>query len=351
MSLKLICLAVLVLFTGCAAIGPPTVARDRFDYVNAISDSWKRQMLLNLAKFRYMDAPVFLDVTSVINQYSVEGQINLGATWFNPGRDTNQTVGGTGKYSDRPTITYSPLTGVRFTRSLMTPIPVVAILAMLQAGYPVDFIFRICVQTINGVENRFGGQMIQQTADPEFYQLLRTLKEIQDSGRFGIRMKKLKDGKEDVMMILRSKDTQNGLGEQFLVRQILGLDAEAQEFSVVYGSLAKNNREIAILTRSMLQIMVELASYIEVPPDDIAQGRVYGAKSTAPPDFPDLIRIQCDPELPVDVHVAVRYRGRWFWIDDRDVASKRMFSFIMLLFSLTETGERGGGPIVTVPTN
>ena len=57
------------LVAGCTAgIGPQTVARDRFDYVSAISDSWKRQTLLNLVKTRYLDAPVFMDVASVINQ-------------------------------------------------------------------------------------------------------------------------------------------------------------------------------------------------------------------------------------------------------------------------------------------
>jgi hypothetical protein len=38
--------------SGCASIGPGTVARDRFDYVTAISDSWKSQMLFNLVKLR-----------------------------------------------------------------------------------------------------------------------------------------------------------------------------------------------------------------------------------------------------------------------------------------------------------
>jgi len=41
----------------------------------------------------------------------------------------------------------------------------------------------------------------------------------------------------------------------------------------------------------------------------------------------------------------------WFWIDDRDLNSKRMFAFVMLLFSLTETGGDQRAPIVTVPTN
>jgi hypothetical protein len=64
---------------GCASVGPGTVARDRFDYIKAISDSWKSQMLLNLVKLRYGDAPVFLDVVSVINQYGIEGSLGFSA--------------------------------------------------------------------------------------------------------------------------------------------------------------------------------------------------------------------------------------------------------------------------------
>ena len=47
---------VLVLLAGCSGFGPLTVSRDRFDYTEAISDSWKRQMLFNLVKIRYGDA-------------------------------------------------------------------------------------------------------------------------------------------------------------------------------------------------------------------------------------------------------------------------------------------------------
>lgn len=37
-------------------------------------------MLLNMVKVQYGDAPVFLDVASVINQYSVEQEFGLGAS-------------------------------------------------------------------------------------------------------------------------------------------------------------------------------------------------------------------------------------------------------------------------------
>ena len=67
-------LLILAGLNGCASIGPGTMARDRFDYTTAISDSWKAQMLLNVVKLRYADAPVFLDVASVISQYGFREQ-------------------------------------------------------------------------------------------------------------------------------------------------------------------------------------------------------------------------------------------------------------------------------------
>jgi hypothetical protein len=102
---------VLMTLTGCAGIGPSTVSRDRFDYTEAISDSWKHQMLLNMVKMRYGDAPVFIDVSSVISQYQIAGQINLGATINNHPWSSTQNLGAFGQYVDRPTITYTPIIG------------------------------------------------------------------------------------------------------------------------------------------------------------------------------------------------------------------------------------------------
>ena len=94
------------LFAGCASVGPPTLPRDRFDYVEAISSSWKRQMLQNLVKIRYTDAPVFLDVTSVINSYAMESNLSAGGQLAQPGRGDMFATIGAGAYGDKPTITY-----------------------------------------------------------------------------------------------------------------------------------------------------------------------------------------------------------------------------------------------------
>jgi hypothetical protein len=56
-----------------------------------------------------------------------------------------------------------------------------------------------------------------------------------------------------------------------------------------------------------------------------------GTTAVIAASHPDLGRAQ-------RLRVAVPYRGYWFWIDDRDMASKRMFTFLMFIFTLVETG-------------
>jgi hypothetical protein len=136
------------------------------------------------------------------------------------------------------------------------------------------------------------------------------------------------------------------------VRDILGLDRKADEFSVVYGSVATNDREIALLTRSMLEILIDLASYIEVPAQNAAERRTFPTPApeilNGAPVAP-LIRILSSAQPPADAFAAVPYRNEWYWIDDKDLASKRLFSFIMFLFTLTETEGKQGAPVITIP--
>jgi hypothetical protein len=349
-------LLVLLLATSCASIGPGTVARDRFDYVTAISDSWKSQMLFNLVKLRYGDAPVFLDVASVINQYLVEGSVGYSGSWAqNPQLPWPYTALynwlGTGRYAERPTITYSPISGEKFARSLMTPIPPAAILNFLQGGYPVDLVLRLAVHTINGIHSRYGGSARMREADPEFYPLVEKLRQIQLSGDVGMRVQKTGD-RAATLIVFSKKPSPAVQADIVEVRKLLGLDPQAEEFSVVYGSVAANDKEIAMLTRSVIEILTDLSSYIDVPAANVEQKRTY--QSPAPEvvngvPVPPLIRILSSSQRPDDAFVAVPYGQEWYWIDNKDFPSKRLFSFILFLFALTDTGDKQGAPIITIP--
>jgi hypothetical protein len=342
--------------SGCASIGPGTVVRDRFDYISAISESWKSQMLLNLVKLRYGDAPVFLDVSSVINQYGIEGSLGFSGSWTQNAQlpwpyGALYNLLGSGRYAERPTITYSPLTGEKFARSLMTPIPAAAILNFLQGGYPVDLVLRLTVHSINGVRTRYGGGARMRDADPEFHTLVERLRTIQQSGDLGLRVRKT--GEQTSTLVVFSKKPNPEIeAARAEVRDLLGLDPQAEEFSVVYGSGATNNREIALLTRSMLEILIDLSSYIEVPDLRAAERRTFptpAAEIVNGAPVAPLITIRSSQQNPDDAFAAVPYKKEWYWIDDKDLASKRMFSFIMFMFTLTETEGKQGAPLITVP--
>jgi hypothetical protein len=340
--------------TGCMKIGPGTVDRDRFAYTDAISESWKRQMLLNLVKMRYADAPVFLDVASVINQYALEAELSGNMGWDQFLDTDSQLVGGRGRYSDRPTITYQPLSGEKFTRSLMTPIPPSSVLSLVQAGWRADAVSWICIQAINNIYNRSGAAMNAQPADPDFYEFVTLFRKIQESRAVGMRIQKTTDMKQSSVLFFRKKDiSPETVAQTRRLRELLDLDPDAQEFKIVYGSVPQNNQEIAILTRSMLQIMVEIASYIEVPAAHVAEERTIPTitgELEATSDVIPSTRIQSALEKPADAFVAVQYRGYWFWINDRDFVSKRLFSFLMFLFTLAETGAPTQAPTLTIPT-
>ena len=348
----------ITVLTGCASMGPGTIGRDRIDYDQAITRSWQHQLLLNLVKLRYGDTPFFLDVASITNSYGLETQVNLGASWWSQvigaGASNAQSVSGASRYTDKPTITYSPLLGQRFTRSLMTPIPPGVVVSLIQSGWAADSVLKMMVSSINGVYNRYGAGARARGADPDFYRLSAALQRIQASGVIGMRIDRMKDQEWAVLTIERGKKRKDIEEDQRLVREILGLRQDARECRVVFGSAPRNDEEIAMVTRSMLEMLIDLGAAIEVPPASIVEGRTPAAKtfeSDGPNGYRPMIRVQSGAQRPEDAFVTVQYRNSWFWIEDRDYTSKATFSFLLILLSLTDVDPGKGSPIITIPAN
>jgi hypothetical protein len=359
-ALRKVVAALLVVSTaGCTSIGPKTVARDRIDYLRSIGDSWKEQTLLNIVKLRYGDVPVFLEVSQVIAGYQIQG--TLGAN-FTGGNSTAGIVGdftasgtaaGGGSYTDRPTVIYAPLTGVDFLKNLMTPLPPSAVLFVLQSGYSAELILGIALDSINGVHNasRRAGRT---TADPQFTRLVALLRQAQLAQAIQIRVESPKLGAPANMITFPPTQDPEISAEGREIRKILGLDPKAREFRVYYGGWAQKSDEIDMMTRSMLQIMLELAVSVRVPAQDVATGRAApGRVDTEPlkPAAGPRLEILSGKSAPSDAYVAARYGERWFWIADTDIQSKLAFGFVMLLFSISETGVKGAAPVVTVPAS
>ena len=339
-------LALLVL-AGCASVSPRHINTDRMDYGQVIADSWKRQTLMNVVRLRYADAPVFLDVSSIINSYTVGGEASALATV--PSRiDPNVLeFGATGRWSNTPTVTYQPLLGDRFTKSLLQPIPPASVFQLLQGGWGVDLVFRTVVSSVNGLRNTSAGV----AADPGFIELTEALSRIQRAGNIGIRVEARKEG-GGVLAVIRRAESGTELGEDSQrVRKLLGLGEGVSEFEITYGLAPRNPNEVAMLTRSMMEIMLQLGFGIDLPAAHATGGRALpGQRLPGDAQAEPLVRIRSGTEPPADAYAAVPYRGYWYWIDDTDIASKRIFTFLMILFSLAETGQTTAAPVVTVPS-
>jgi hypothetical protein len=334
------------------------VTRDRTDYIGAVADSWKEQTLLNVVRMRYGDAPSFVDVSSVISSYSFQGQVSANGQVSSDRTATIPSalgfVGGAATYSDRPTITYTPLSGDRFTRSLLSPIPPSAIFNLIQAGYPADTILQMTVRGINGLSNRTSLAGETREADPDFYAVLDALRRLQLSGTVSLRIEKRGADEIGLLILSNRRGEQSNRDLDFVLKQLGVVPGKDGEITLTFGALPRDNHELAVLSRSMLGVLLEVASGIEVPGSDVAAGRTGpSARHSDAPDAHDrpLINIHSGPTPAPRAYAAVRYHDTWYWIGDDDLASKRIFTFLMMFFSLAETGVAAQPPVVTIPAN
>jgi hypothetical protein len=331
---------------GCVHVPPRTLVRDRFDYGQSVAESWKRQMLLNVVRMRYADAPIFMDVTSVINSYSIAGSVNAGALLRSEGPD-DFPFGAGASFSNTPTVTYQPLTGERFIRSMLQPIPPVALFQMLQTGWSADMLLRISVRTINGLRNASRGH----ATDPRFDQLIAAVSRLQEAGGVNIRIEERKDGEGAIVALPLPPGGGTMSADRAEIQRLLGLEPGATDYSLVFGLTPRAPTEIAVLTRSMIEIMLEYGVGVDVPDADRTEGRaIPWALAAGGAPTSQLVHVLSGPSAPADAYAAVPFRGRWYWVADRDLTSKVRFTLLMILSSLAETGVAPVTPVITVPS-
>jgi hypothetical protein len=358
-------LIIVVTASGCSAFGPGRIKGDRFNYGKAINISEKEQMLTNLVRLRFGDVPMFVDVSSVVTNYTYTG--GLGATGTkivpNPFGETLDSVTGSAnlEYTETPTISYTPVSGEDFATRLLQPLPIGYLFSIAQSGWPVELLLLIGIERINDMENMSAGFEGARTrlsgqgkAKNEIGKYLR-FKDLVDLMLELMRRRVMeftrneKDGSINLIIAPYLPPDAIDLLNTFRTR--LNLDSDTIEYRVVGRTTKRHNDEISIQTRSLLGMMNFLTKGIEIPNtlSEISDG---GATPELPSrQVPLPLHIAAGKGKPKNAFAAIRYERNWFYIAKADIQSKQVFSLLRYLFQLQTPPSEGTAPVLTLPAS
>jgi hypothetical protein len=337
--------------SGCRLIGPTTIDVSRVRYNSVIQSTGNEQMLLNLVRLRYSDTPFFLEVASVSTAFEFTAGGSLGVS-IDP---TSYLLGSGVELAEQPTITYTPLQGEQFVKSLLTPLDLPTLLLLYHSGWAIDRVLRVAVQELNDVPNAPSASGPTPKRAPEYQAFLRAvqiLRQLQLRGDISLSGRTTDEGP---MLRLQLEPEAVGTPEHRELATILTLDPSRESYELVGHDGLRRPDRIALVTRSLMASFFYVSQGVEVPAEDERAGRVTVTRTEDGERFDwkfvtdDLFRVHQAERLPDDASVHTHYRERWFYIADADLESESTFALLMQLFSLQSGNVQSGGPILTLP--
>ncbi len=342
---------------GCSMMGPSALKEARFNYNLALQHSANEQFLLNLVRLRYRDNPVFLEISSISSQFSLSSDLGSRIDIREVYPDSYTLDFGI-NFSEKPTITLSPLQGDKFVKRLLSPIPAEHLVLLSHSGWRADRILRLCVQRINGLKNAPTASGPTPELKPEFESFLEVAHIINALRRqkmidFLYLSNKLPNGQTifPVLYIYPQYDNHPLVKR---LRKLLKL-GQYRYYPITTDITLQGDQYILLETRSLMGVLFYLSQGVSVPPEDIEAGLV---TQTRYPDgrpfdwkelLGDLFVVHVSDTPPKGAVVAVYYRKKWFYILDNDLKTKSTFVFLSQLFSLEAGKEKGIIPILTIP--
>lgn len=344
---------------GCFSLGNTRLYEDRLGYSRALGDAEKSDTLLNVVRLRYADTPIVLQATQIISGYQLQRNVTGGFEAF-PAANPSTFLSGSAsaQLQQSPTFTFQPLSGAQFAQSFIRPLAPADLLSLAMSGLPVDVLFRLGVQSVNGLSNAVA--LTRQTGaagSPEFFQLLQDLRRLQIAGLLSVRVEHdtargdihNNSGSSRVYFLIattRDPELRVVVDE---AKRLLGLSTAVSQAEVIYG-LNPRPGQVAILSRPILGVLAQLSLQIDVPPDDVVRNLTLPTVGNVGPEGRPVVIIHAGPIAPADVFTSAQYRATWFWIAEDDFDSKLAFTVLQILLALART-EIPPGAIVTIPAH
>jgi hypothetical protein len=402
-------LAVLVP-AGCS-FGPKMLERTHGLYNESVKQTYEEQLLLNIVRLRYNDTPAGLDVTAIAAQHELSTGVE--ARPFFATDATNTVIQVFSRVlpfaqvsgANRPTFSLVPSDDQDTIRRFLTPIPPETLVFLTQSGWPVSTVLRLWVDEINGVRNAPTAAGPPQPTVPEaeaFLHLVQLLQVVSDLGyatvvaeeratevggplpaaavtsaalveaaKSGYEYRPQPGGQTWVLvrksrrLVVRVSPAAINTPEVMELVTFLRLKPGLSQYEVILAPAEPRQATVTpeqtttlrIVPRAPIQVAYFLAHGVIVPAEHLASG---ASVAVTGPDgmvfdwqqvLGELFTVRAckQRKRPPAAYVAVYYRGYWFYIDDRDHASKVTFGLMFHLNRL-DFGRRGDGrPLLTLP--
>lgn len=342
--------------SGCAQLGPDLVKAGRNEYNKVLAQTNDEETLMNLVRLRYSDNPIILQVSSVSTSFTWRQGVSLESEIFE-GSSRNNSIGPGGNldYSERPTITYTPLAGADYVKKVLTPMELDTLILLERSGWSLERLLRVTVNQMNGLQNASqasGPTPRNAPSYKEFNRAAALLRSIKDRG--GLVSGYVNKGEAKVAGFRFSAEYKNS-SEIIELSKLLGIAADAELITVDTVSHTKRKDTLGLEMRSLAGISFFLSHGVQVPPEDVTGGVVRTTKTGDNKTFDwneifkDFFIVHSQAKQPDNAAISVNYRGKWFYIDDADIQTKYTFMLLRQLTQLQEGRTQTSGPLLTLP--
>jgi hypothetical protein len=374
---------------GCA-LGPRALEKSHGLYNESFARVDSEELLLNIVRLRYNDAPAEVEVSAITSQFeltaSAEGRpfFSTESTNSNIFRSFSTVlpdVAASG--TSRPTLSLTPIQSGETIARYMRPVTLEGVIFFAETSWPIATIFRLWLEGMNGLPNAPSASGPTRSFPPEYAEFLRAaqlLQVIQDRGELTFRKVEVevpgdpiaadrvsgadlvearKGGDEYQLtpdgkfwrLVKRVRKLYLDISPKALntseyneLTQLLNLKSGLTRYEVTQSTVGFIDRranaapadKINLVPRSLVQVIFYIAHGVEVPLEHLTSGL---AKPTLEPDGRIFewqhvmsglfdVKAVCQKKRPKCATIAVFHRGYWFYIEDSDQATKSTFNLL-----------------------
>jgi hypothetical protein len=308
--------------------------------------------------------------------------------------------------ANRPTLTLLPADSGDAVRQFLTPITAEMLIFLSQTSWPVSTVMRLWVERLNGVPNAASASGPQQDQIPDFERFRRVTELFQFVRRFrlgdvrpeerlievgvplplsavtaaasveaaknGLEYRPRADGmtcdlvRKETRLVLEVNPVALHHPVMDEIAFLLNLQPGLLRYELVVNPgivpdplqiPRPPSDELHISLRSTSQVYYYLANGVEVPSEHLEaglvrlpagpDGRPFDARAVTNGLF--TVHACRGHKPPPTAFVAVKYRGYWYYIDDRDQESKATLGLVLGISRLDFGRQQPGGPFLTLP--